>query len=85
MATSDDRLPRRARDETRKVNRSVMFPAAGGHWENITWENIYGNYAVNLFGFTENHGTGYNQSLGPTNATGEKTKTIFLVHFHVNV
>ena len=55
-----------------------MFPAViGGHWENITWENIYGNYAVNLFGFTENHGTGYNQSLGPTNATGRE-KTIDL-------
>lgn len=33
-------------------------------------ENIYGNFAVGLFGLTENHGSGYNQSLGPTNATG---------------
>ena len=42
----------------------------GGLWENIIWENIYGNFATALFGFGENHGTGYNQSLGPTNATG---------------
>ena len=28
----------------------------GGHWENITWENIYGNFAIGLFGFAENHG-----------------------------
>ena len=28
----------------------------GGHWENVTWENIYGNFAVGLFGLAENHG-----------------------------
>ena len=39
-------------------------------WEDITWEGIHGNFATALFGFGENHGTDYNQSLGPTNATG---------------
>jgi polygalacturonase len=42
----------------------------GGVWEDISWENIHGNYATALFGFGENHGSDYNQSLGPTNATG---------------
>ena len=42
----------------------------GGIWEDIVWEGIHGNFATSLFGFAENHGTDYNQSLGPTNATG---------------
>ena len=42
----------------------------GGIWDGITWQNIYGNHATALFGFSENHGSGYNQSLGPTNYSG---------------
>lgn len=42
----------------------------GGLWEDITWEGIHGNYANALFGFAENHGSDYNQTLGPTNSTG---------------
>jgi hypothetical protein len=45
----------------------------GGHWENITFERIHGNNAIGLFGFGENHGSGYNQALGPTNTTGTPT------------
>ena len=47
----------------------------GGHWENITWENIYGNGATGLFSFSEFHGTslGPEPSTGPTNKTGTPT------------
>jgi polygalacturonase len=47
----------------------------GGHWENITWENIYGNGATALFGFSEFHGTslGPEPATGPTNASGTPT------------
>eukprot|EP01051_Picozoa_sp_SAG22_P014538 SAG22_NODE_1778_length_3602_cov_1.737083_2_plen_343_part_00 len=47
----------------------------GGHWENITWENIYGNGAFGLFGFSEFHGTslGPEPATGPTNTTGTPT------------
>ena len=42
----------------------------GGLWEDISYINIFGSFAANLVGFSENHGTGYNQSRGPTNTTG---------------
>ena len=47
----------------------------GGHWENITWENIYGNGATGLFSFSEFHGTslGPEPATGPTNRTGTPT------------
>eukprot|EP01045_Picozoa_sp_COSAG04_P024658 COSAG04_NODE_3110_length_3158_cov_208.366460_3_plen_196_part_00 len=45
----------------------------GGHWENISWENIYGNNPTSLFGFFAAEGSSYNQSLGPTNASGTPT------------
>ena len=42
----------------------------GGVWEDISYVNIFGNFATNLVGFSENHGSGYDQALGPTNKTG---------------
>lgn len=42
----------------------------GGLWEDISFINIYGNFPTALVGFAENHGTGYDQTKGPTNATG---------------
>lgn len=42
----------------------------GGLWEDISYINIFGNFATGLVGFSENHGSGYNQKLGPTNLTG---------------
>merc|ERR1719454_741966 len=39
----------------------------GGLWENITWDNIYGTFAVAGVGFSEDHG-GSASANPPTNA-----------------
>ena len=51
----------------------------GGHWQDITWTNIHGSHASAAFGLFENHGTGYNQSLGPTNASATPTIANMLI------
>jgi polygalacturonase len=51
----------------------------GGHWQDITWRNIHGSHADAFIAFFENHGSGYNQSLGPTNATATPTISNMLV------
>ena len=54
----------------------------GGLWTDISYVNIYGNFATGLVGFSENHGSGYNQKLGPTNATGTPQIRNLLVKVH---
>ena len=39
----------------------------------FAFEGIYGNNAIGIFGFSENHGSSYDQRLGPTNSTATPT------------
>ena len=51
----------------------------GGHWQDITWQNIYGSHAKAFLTFFENHGSGYNQLLGPTNRSATPTIANMLI------
>ena len=51
----------------------------GGHWEDIRWQNIYGSHATAALAFFENHGSGYNQALGPTNKSATPTISNMMV------
>ena len=44
----------------------------GGHWENVTWDNIYGTFAVAGISFGEDHG-GSASANPPTNASATPT------------